>query len=445
MAKIFRIRHRFTPFQIIILGFSGLILLGTLLLMLPIASNSGNVTPFKDALFTATSAVCVTGLVVHDTASYWSVFGQSLILIMIQIGGIGVVTSYIFFAILSGRKISLWQRSVMQESISAQKVGGIVKLTLFILVTTAAFELVGALAMMPAFIKQFGAKGIWMSVFHAVSAFCNAGFDIMGTEKTPYVSLTKFAGSPLINISVVLLITIGGIGFLTWDDVREYRYHIQRYRMQSKVILVTSAVLVLIPTLFFYVNEFSFLAPKERILSSLFQAVTPRTAGFNTADLTKLSGAGRTVMVILMLIGGSPGSTAGGMKTTTIAVLFANVVAVFGRKEEPRFFGRRLETKAVINASTILLMYLVLFICSGLIISLADKLPVSVCLFEAASAIGTVGLTLGITAKLGLVSRLILIALMFFGRVGGLTLIYAAVSGNKIVNSKLPKESITVG
>lgn len=445
MEEIVKKKRRLTPFRIIILGFAGVILLGSLLLMLPISSRSGAVTPFKDTLFTATSAVCVTGLVVRDTASYWSIFGQALILLMIQIGGLGVVTAAVFFAILSGRKISLVQRSVMQESISAPKTGGIVRLTGFILRATAVFEATGAIAMMPAFVKHYGAKGIWMSVFHSVSAFCNAGFDIMGTKDAPFVSLTSFVGNPLVNIAVMVLITIGGIGFLTWDDMHTNKIHLRRYRMQSKVILVTSAVLVLVPAVFFYMHEFSFLPQKERILSSLFQAVTPRTAGFNTADLTKLSEGGRIVTIILMLIGGSPGSTAGGMKTTTVAVLFANAAAVFARKEDTHMFGRRLEPKAVRNASTIILMYVTLFLGSGLVIALIEKLPMETCLFETASAIGTVGLTLGITSTLGTVSHLILIMLMFFGRVGGLTLIYAAVSGAKPVNSKLPQEKITVG
>ncbi len=445
MAEFFRLKHRFTPFQKIILGFAGMILTGSLLLMLPVSSASGNVTPLKDALFTATSAVCVTGLVVQDTASYWSVFGQTVIIVMIQIGGLGVVTAAVFFALLSGRKISLVQRSVMKEAISAPKMGGIVRLTGFILKATAVIEITGALAMMPVFISRYGAKGIRMSVFHAVSAFCNAGFDITGTQEAPYASLTSFAGNPVINIFIILLIITGGIGFLTWDDVRANTYHLRRYRMQSKVILVTSAILIFVPALFFFVSEFSYLPLRERIFCSLFQAVTPRTAGFNTADLTKLSGTGRTVTIILMLIGGSPGSTAGGMKTTTVAVLFANAAAVFTRKDDPHFFGRRLDGEPVRNASTILLMYLTLFILSGMIISKAENLPAGVCLFETASAIGTVGLSLGITSRLGLLSRLILILLMFFGRVGGLTLIYAAVSGNNKIHSKLPQEKITVG
>lgn len=437
-------RKKFTSFQIIIFGFIAVILLGSLLLMLPVSSRSGQVTPFFDSLFTSTSAVCVTGLVVYDTASHWSLFGQFVIMVLIQIGGMGVVTVAAFFSLVSGRKITLMQRSTMQEAISAPKVGGIVRLTGFIIRLTLLFEFVGALIMMPVFCRDFGLKGIWMSVFHSVSAFCNAGFDLMGA-KSPFSSLTGYSSEPVINITVMMLIVIGGIGFLTWEDVKENRFHIKKYRMQSKVILTVTAVLILFPALYFYFCEFTNLSGGERFLTSLFQSITPRTAGFNTADLTQLSGAGQAVIIILMLIGGSPGSTAGGMKTTTVAVLFATAFSVFRRKEDAHYFGRRIADDVIKSAATVLMMYLTLFLAGGLVISVIEGLPLSVCLFETASAIGTVGLSLGITAQLCAVSRLILIVLMFLGRVGGLTLIFAAISGLKKTNSKLPQEKITVG
>lgn len=445
MAGLIYKKRQLNPFQFIILGFAAVILVGTLLLMLPIASKNGQITSFNEALFTSASAVCVTGLVVLDTASYWSIFGQAVILVMIQIGGLGVVTVAVSFSLISGRKISLMQRSTIQEAIAAPKVGGIVRLTGFILKMTISFEVLGAIIMMPVFCKNYGWKGIWMATFHSISAFCNAGFDVMGTTDAPFASLTSYIGNTVINITIMFLIVIGGIGFLTWDDIRANKFDFKHYRMQSKVILVTSFVLIFFPALYFYFLEFSKLPIQDRVLASLFQAVTPRTAGFNTANLTLLSGAGQTIITILMLIGGSPGSTAGGMKTTTVAVLFANVRAVFRRKEDSHFFGRRLDGNVIRNASTILLMYLTLFISGGLIISMIENLPIGICLFETASAIGTVGLSLGITAQLGLVSQIILILLMFYGRVGGLTLIYAAISGVNQSRSKLPKEKITVG
>lgn len=443
--KIIYRKFRLSSFQIIILGFAGVILLGALLLMLPISTTEGCVTPFNEALFTATSAVCVTGLVVQDTGSYWSAFGQMVILMLIQIGGLGVVTVAASFALMSGRKISLMQRSTMQDAISAPKVGGIVRLTLFILRGTFLIELIGALAMLPVFCRDYGWHGIWLAVFHSVSAFCNAGFDILGTNDNLYPSLVGYVQNPVINITIMLLIITGGIGFLTWDDICENKLHFHRYRMQSKVILVTTLALIVLPALFFFFVDFGTLPLGERIQVALFQSVTPRTAGFNTVNLPGMSGASLSLMILLMLIGGSPGSTAGGMKTTTLAVLLGNAVATFRQRDSVQFFGRRVDCHAVKTAATILTMYLALFFLGGIFISVYENLPMSSCLYEAASAVGTVGLSLGITPHLHIPSQMVLIALMYLGRVGGLTLIYAAVSTKKNGNGKLPQEKITIG
>lgn len=440
-----RFKKHLTTFQSIFLGFFLIIIIGSLLLMLPISSVSGKVTPFNESLFTATSAVCVTGLVVHDTGSYWSAFGQAVILILIQIGGLGVITVAASFALLSGRKISLMQRSTMQEAIAAPKIGGIVRLTGFVLKATLIFELSGAVIMMPVLCKDYGVKGVWLAVFHSISAFCNAGFDILGTDASKYVSLTQYVNCTSINLAVIFLIVIGGIGFLTWEDIYTNKLHFRRYRMQSKVILITSAVLIIVPALYFFFFDLNNLPIKQRILSSLFQSVTTRTAGFNTVDLTALQEPSIATMIVLMIIGGSPGSTAGGIKTTTVAVLIANSLATFGRKDSSHFFKRRIDNQVVKNASTILIMYLVLSFTGAVAISTAEKIPFLKCLFETSSAIGTVGLTLGITPELGLFSQLILILLMFCGRVGGLTLIYAAISNTKKNISKYPLEHITVG
>lgn len=445
METVLHRKRCLSSFQTIILGFLGVIVLGTLLLMLPISSRSGVVTPVNEALFTATSAVCVTGLIVQDTGTYWSVFGQAVIILLIQIGGLGVVTVAASLALLSGRKITLLQRSTMKEAVSAQKVGGIVRLTCFILKSTFLFELLGALCMMPVFCKNFGIKGVWMAFFHSISAFCNAGFDILGQPDALYPSLTAYIDNSIINITIMLLIVLGGIGFLTWEDVYINKHRFRNYRMQSKVIFVTTALLIVVPAVFFFFYDFSNMPIKERILSSFFQSVTTRTAGFNTVNLAAMSGVGQAIMIILMLIGGSPGSTAGGLKTTTFAVLIANAFATFWRKEDAQFFKRRIDCGVVKNASTILMMYLTLFFGGAFIISVAEDLPLSVCLYETASAVGTVGLTLGITPELGVLSQGILITLMFLGRVGGLTLIYAALPGVNRKLSKLPQERITVG
>ena len=439
------IRKRLSSFRIIIFGFMGVILLGALLLMLPISVKDGHGATFENALFTSTSAVCVTGLVVKDTASYWSGFGQVVILLLIQIGGLGVITVAAFIAMISGRKISLLQRSMLQDSISANQIGGLVKMTRFIFKVALISEAIGALLMMPTFCSKYGLSGIWDAVFHSISAFCNAGFDIMGERTGHFSSLTSFASNPGIVIPICLMIITGGIGFLTWEDIAVNKFRFRRYRMQSKVVLVMTGVLIIVPTLLLFVYEYTGNSLTDRFLLSLFQAVTPRTAGFNTASLSSLSGASTMLMIALMLIGGSPGSTAGGMKTTTLAVLAANAFSVFRRKKSVQLFGRRVDDSMVRHAATLFVMYLTLPAICAAVISIVEKIPVGTCLFETASAIGTVGLSKGITPDLGLLSHSILIVLMFFGRVGGLTLIYAAVNVNSSEVSHRPVGKINVG
>ena len=448
MNKLIKKNTKLSSARMIMLSFLAVIILGALLLMLPFSSIQSGSASFIDSLFTAVSAVCVTGLVVKDTATYWSQFGQFIILILIQIGGMGVMTLIVSILVVSKRKIGLAQRSIMQDAISAPHLQGIVKFTNFIITASFIIELLGAISLTPIFCKDFGAKGIWYAVFHSVSAFCNAGFDLMGI-RSPFSSLSSYSGNIAVNIIIIMLIILGGIGFMTWQDIAANKWHFKKYRMQSKVILSTTLVLLIIPFSFFYFYEFAdnalMLSGKERLLYSVFHSVTPRTAGFNTADLASVSDAGKTVTIILMLIGGSPGSTAGGMKTTTIAVLFLSAQSVFRRNADPQCFGRRISFETVRNAVAILLMYLVLFLSGGIAISMAEGLPILTCLFETASAIGTVGLTLGITPGLGLFSRIILIVLMFCGRIGGLTLVFAAFSTYTKIPSKLPAENITVG
>ena len=442
--KSYKKKHM-TSFQLIIMGFAGVILLGTVLLMLPFSSAEKVITPFHEALFTATSAVCVTGLVVKDTGSYWSLAGQTIILALIQTGGLGVVTVAASVSLLSGKKISLMQRSTMQDAISAPKVGGIVRLTRFILRGTFLIEAAGTVLLLPVFMGDYGKKGIWMSVFHSISAFCNAGFDILGTDSSMFPSLTGYSGNILINLVIMLLIITGGIGFLTWDDIYTNKLNFKRYRMQSKIILMTTACLILFPTVFFYICDLKELSMGKRLLEAAFQSVTTRTAGFNTINISEMSEASKAVMILLMLIGGSPGSTAGGMKTTTFSVLILNAIATFRSQENAGAFGRRLEYHVIKNAATIAMLYFALFFGGGIAISVYEGLPLLDCLYEAASAVGTVGLTLGITPELHVFSQVVLIILMYLGRVGGLTLIYAVFSGRNKGNAKLPLEKITVG
>ena len=402
-----------SPARIIIFGFLLLILLGTVLLMLPFSTREWGGASFPDALFTATSATCVTGLVIHDTACYWSGFGQLVILCLIQ-------------------------------------VGGIVRMTGFILKTAFAIEGVGALILTLRFCPELGpGRGLWYAVFHSVSAFCNAGFDLMGA-KAPFSSLTGCTGDPIITITVMLLIVVGGLGFLTWQDISSRRFRLREYRLQSKLILVTTAGLLLFGFLFFLLYEFRLpqwdsLSPMEKVLAAMFQSVTPRTAGFNTVDLARMSEPSQLLTILLMLTGGSPGSTAGGFKTTTFAVLVLSAIAVFKKRRSAQCYGRQVQDGALQSACAIFLLYLLFFLMGGILICCIDQVPLMDALFEAASAIGTVGLSLGGTARFSLPCRMILVFLMYFGRVGGLTMIYAFTANNRAVSSQFPQEPVTVG
>ena len=330
------------------------------------------------------------------------------------------------------------------------QVGGIVRMTDFILKTAFAIEGAGAAILVLRFCPQFGlGRGLWYALFHAVSAFCNAGFDLMGGE-APFSSLTGYVGDPVVNLAVMLLIVVGGLGFMTWQDAALHRLRFREYRLQSKLILVTTAGLLAFGFLFFWLYEFQLpqwegLSGGEKALAALFQSVTPRTAGFNTVDLAQMSQPSQLLTILLMLTGGSPGSTAGGFKTTTFAVLFLSAVAVFRRQRTARCFGRRIQEPALQNACAIFWLYLLLFLAGGILICCADRVPLMDALFEAASAMGTVGLSLGGTARFSLFSRMVLVFLMYFGRVGGLTMIYAFTAGSGTSALHFPQEPVTVG
>lgn len=436
-------KKQLTAFKVIIFGFISVILLGTVFLMLPISSIDRVWTKPLEALFTATSATCVTGLIVKDTATYWSIFGKTIILIMIQIGGMGVVTLTILISLIAGKRINLASRNNLKEALSLPKVGGVVKFTKSIIKITLTTEFLGAVLLAPVFINKYGIKGIVYSLFHSISAFCNAGFDLMGN----FSSLTSFADQALVNTVIMFLIVFAGIGFLTWNDIKTHKFKLNKYSLQSKIILTISTILLIVPAMYFYFFEFNNwdMSTKERILVSIFQSVTCRTAGFNTIELNDMSSASKVIMICLMLIGGAPGSTAGGMKVTTIAVLILSMFSVFKNDDETEVYGRRINDNNVQSAAAIFMLYISLFITSAIVISTIEKIDILTCLFETASAVGTVGITLGITTSLSSVSRIIIIFLMFVGRVGGLTIIFAASSGKDNTLYKLPEERVTVG
>ena len=440
-----KVLKQFSSARIILFGFIIMIFVGASILSLPISSRSGEFTPFIDALFTATSASCVTGLIVYDTATHWSLFGKIIIIAMIQCGGLGVVTMITVFTQVAGKKIGLRDRATLQSALSAPQIGGIVKLTSFIFKGTIIIEMIGALLMFPSFMKDFGVtKGIYYSIFHSISAFCNAGFDLMG-DVSKFSSLTKYQSDVMINISIMLLILIGGLGFLIWKDMINYKFDMKSYSTQTKMVLVMSVVLVIFPSVLFFFTEFSSLEIKTRILSSVFQAVTPRTAGFNTIDYTKFSDNGIAMTIILMLIGGGSGSTAGGIKMSTVFILVATMCSVLKQDKEVAVFKKRIEPDIIKNAVAVFVLDIVLFVAGSMIISGIEGFSLKETMFECASAVATVGLTLGITPHLGIISKILLICMMYIGRVGGITLIFAAVNPKNNGNARYPKEQVAVG
>ena len=440
-----------SPMKLILGGYCMIILIGTILLALPISTKGEGTTSITDCFFTATSATCVTGLVRFDTFSHWTVFGQMVILTLIQIGGIGCMTVAILMMVLARRKITLNQRSLMQNSISAPQIGGIVRMTKFIALGTFAVEFVGMLLLCVDFIPRFGpGKGIYYSFFHSVSAFCNAGFDLMGGITGEYSSLTGMIGNYYVNIVIMLLIFIGGLGFFVWHDVGSKKFRFRNFNLQSKMVLSISFALVVVGTIAIMVlergnAEFQNMSLGQRVLASTFQSVTTRTAGFNSMDLTQMSEAGIFVMICLMFIGGSTGSTAGGIKTTTFWILCVSIIATFRRKKNIEAFGRRMDENITRTASCVFMTYLLLVTVSAVMISALEDLPLLTALFESVSAMATVGLTLGITPGLGMLSKMLLAFLMLCGRVGSITMLLAFSSDKRVTNSRLPLERIQVG
>ena len=332
----------------------------------------------------------------------------------------------------------------MKDAISADKVGGILRLASFIFHFTFFTEFLGTLLLWPTFSQRYGKiDGFGYALFHSVSAFCNAGFDLEG-EYGAFSSLCPYQNNMTVNVIIICLIIFGGLGFLTWKDIKDNKWRLGKYSLQSKGILLVTLILIILPAIFFYCSEYTDLPMRERVLSSLFQSVTTRTAGFNTRDLTELSENGKIVMIILMLIGGAPGSTAGGMKVTTILVLLATSFSTFKDRNETTLLRRTVSNDVVKKAASLFMMYVFLFLLSGMIISCVEKIEILPCLFETASAIGTVGLSMGITPALSVPSKIILMFLMYFGRVGGLTIIFAAVTFNPVYG-KYPVEEISVG
>lgn len=441
--------QRLSRVQTIALGFLMIIAVGTVLLMLPIATKSGECSGFLNAFFTATSSTCVTGLVVVDTYSGWSLFGQAVILLLIQIGGLGFITIGVCFSIFLKRRIGLKERNLIQESMNTLQIGGTVRLVLKIVRYALIFEGVGAVLLMIRFIPQFGiAEGIWYGIFHSISAFCNAGFDLMGKFE-PYSSLTLYYDDVLVNVVVMALIIIGGIGFIVWDDISKQKWNIKNYMLHTKIVLVMTLALILVGSVCFYFFERENLAAydaKGQILASVFGAVTPRTAGFNTIDTGAYSEGGRLLTVVLMFIGGSPGSTAGGVKTTTMMVILLYAWSTLRNQNGLNIFGRRMDEDCIKKAATVFFINLLLAAgCSLMMAGVEKSLPLSDILMEVFSAIGTVGISTGITRDVTVFSKYMLIFLMYCGRIGSMSFALSFTEKRHNATVKLPIERITIG
>lgn len=435
--------------QLIALGFFLLIMCGALLLMLPISSRDGTWTPFMTALFTATSASCVTGLILVDTYTHWSTFGQIVLICLIQIGGLGFITIGTAVSLILRRKIGLKQRGWIKESFNVLDIGGVVRLIRLVLKGTLLFEGIGALLLFTRFYPRMGlARGIYYAIFHSISAFCNAGFDLMGYYE-PYSSFTSYYDDPVVSFTLCALILIGGIGFIVWSDIAQHKWHFRKYALQTKMVLTFSAVLVFGGALLFYIIEgnrlYADMDLTGKICSSFFSAVTPRTAGFNTTDTGALSEGGKLLSIILMFIGGGSGSTAGGVKMATIFVLLLHLRSTLQRTTGTNIYGRRIEDSTITKASALLCTYLFCGIAATLVICSMQNFAIGDVLFEVTSAICTVGMTTGITGQLNLASQIIIAFLMYIGRLGSLSFALSFTDHKKPTQVMQPVERINIG
>lgn len=435
--------------QLIALGFFILILTGSLLLMLPISSRAGSVTPFPTALFTATSATCVTGLILVDTYTHWSVFGQLILLLLIQIGGLGFITIGTAVALLLRKKIGLKERGWIKESFNVLDIGGVVRLIQRVLKGTLFFEAVGALLLAIRFYPRMGlGHSIYYGIFHSISAFCNAGFDLMGRYE-PFSSFTAYYDDPIVSFTLCGLILTGGLGFFVWSDIADHKWHFRKYALQTKMVLTASALLIFGGALLFYLIEgsrlYADMSVTGKICSSFFSAITPRTAGFNTTDTGALSEGGKLLTVILMFIGGGSGSTAGGVKMVTVFVLLLHLRSTLLRTTGTNIFGRRIESATVTKATALLCTYLFFSLAATLALCSMQDFPIGDALFEVVSAICTVGMSTGLTGSLNPASQLIIIFLMYIGRLGSLSFALSFTDHKKLTHILQPVERINIG
>lgn len=444
-----KLLKKLTYTQIIVLSFVLVVLIGGTLLCLPISSADGNPTPPLNAFFTATSASCVTGLIIYDTFTHWSFFGKVVIISLIQVGGLGFMSFISMFSVFLKKRISVYERRLLMQAEGNMRLSGVISLLKRIVYGTFMFEGIGAVILATRFIPKMGLKqGILNAIFHAISAFCNAGFDLMGKYEQ-YSSVTHFADDPVVLITLMALITIGGIGFLIWTDVLKFKTKFKKYSLHSKIVLSTSAILIVIPTLLFLLFEnngvLKDMSIFDKIVNAAFLAISPRTAGFNSVNLTEISQSGEIITDILMLIGGSPGSTAGGLKTTTFAVLILSMIAASRHDTHPQIFKRRLPDDILKQATAIFTIYVTASLVAITVICALENSDIPSVAFEVISAIGTVGSTKGLTPTLCGISKIIIMILMFGGRVGGLSFALFLAEKKENIPIDRPPENILVG
>lgn len=444
----FRRNIKLKGVQILALGFILVILIGALLLTLPIATTSGESTNFLDALFTSTSAVCVTGLIVVDTGTYWNMFGQTVIMILIEIGGLGFMSFTTLIAIILGKKITLRERLILQDAMNTFNIQGLVKMVKYVLVFTVSVQFFGALLLSTQFVPQYGiAKGVFYSIFHSISAFCNAGFDILGN----FSSLTSYNSNVVVIMVISALIIIGGLGFTVWSELYNSK-SLRKVSLHSKMVILMTTILVLGGTVLMFlfehnnVNTISNMSFIDKVMNSFFASVTPRTAGFNSIPTDGMTTAGQFLTIILMFIGGSPGSTAGGIKTTTIGILIVTVICVIRGREDSEVFKRRFNKDLVYRAFTLLFIGVGLVIVVTMLLSYTEKGASFMALFyETVSAFGTAGLSLGLTSELSSVGRVLIIIMMYLGRVGPLTVVLSITKKKVSSGVKYPEGKILIG
>lgn len=441
-------KKKFSDVQILALGFVTVIFIGGVILSMPISSASGEWTNFLDSIFTATSATCVTGLVTVDTGTHWSMFGQTVIMILIEIGGLGFMSFAAFIAILLGKKITLKNRLIMQEAMNAFSIQGLVKMVKYVLVFTFAIQFGGAVLLSTQLIPEFGlGKGMFYSIFHSVSTFCNAGFDLFGN----FNSLTQYHSNPVVLLTISALIVIGGLGFTVLIEIYNYRSK-KKFSMHSKVVLLITGILIVGGAIIIFMLEYknpATLGPMsffDKVINSILASITPRTAGVNSISTDGMTLGGKFLTIILMFIGGSPGSTAGGLKTTTFGIILFTVICVIRGREDTEIFGRRFSKELVYKSFSLLFigMTLVMFVTMILTIVEPGESFISL-LYEATSAFGTVGLTTGVTTRLSEAGKIIIIIMMYLGRVGPLTVALALANKQKKSKVKYPEGKVLIG